>query len=237
MLVSGTDYTVTYSNNVKVGTATVTVTGIGNYTGTVTKTFVIKEDKKPTQQVTVEKVKLLKQKSTYSTSTITLAWDKVSGVTGYEIYRATSKNGKYAKIKTHAKNSFKDTKLKAGKTYYYKVRAYKLVNGMKIYGDYSSVVAMETKTSKPSIKVKAGKKQVKITWNKVSGANGYEIYMSTSKSGKYKKIKSANAKTISFTKKKLTEGKKYYFKVRTYKKINGKKIYSGWSIVKSVKVK
>ena len=96
---------------------------------------------------------------------------------------------------------------------------------------------MATKTAAPSINVTAGKKQAKITWKKVAGSTGYEVYMSTSKNGSYKKIKTATSKSTSYSKTKLTKGKKYFFKVKAYSKINGKKVYSNWSTVKSVKIK
>ena len=83
--------------------------------------------------------------------------------------------------------------------------------------------------------VKAGKKQAKIKWNKISGVTGYEIYMSSSKNGKYSKIKTIkNAKTITYTKTNLKKNKKYYFKVRAYKVINGQKIYGDFSKVQKV---
>lgn len=94
------------------------------------------------------KVKGLKQaKNRYSTS-IKMTWKKVEGVQGYEVYRATSKKGKYKKVTTTKKASYKNNKLKAGKKYFYKVRAYKTVNGIKVYGSFSSVVKMNTKAKK-----------------------------------------------------------------------------------------
>jgi lactocepin len=183
------------------------------------------------------KVTSLKQKASYATNAITLTWNKVSGANGYEVYRATSKNGKYTKVASVTKTSYKDSKLKAGKTYYYKVCAYKSVEGTKLCGDYSAIVVAGTQTAKPSLKVVAGKKKATLTWKKVSGADGYELQMSTSKSGNYKKIKTVNSKTVKYTKSKLTKGKKYFFKMRTYRTVGGKKIYSSWSAVKSVKIK
>ena len=242
-LLDATEYTVEYTDNVNAGTATVTITGKGNYTGTVTRTFSIKAATKPEEKPTepqVEapsKVKSLKQKASYSTKAITLTWNKVAGAEGYEVYRATSKNGKYTKVTSVTKTSYKDSKLKAGKTYYYKICAYKTVDRSKLCGDYSAVVAAGTQTVKPSLKVTAGKKKATLTWKKVSGADGYELQMSTSKNGKFSKIKTANAKTVKYTKSKLTKGKKYYFKMRTYRTVGGKKIYSSWSAAKSVKVK
>ena len=69
-----------------------------------------------------------------------MTWKKVSGANGYEVYRSTSKKGNYKLVKTVTKGkSYKDTKLSKGKTYYYKVRAYRNVNGEKVYGGYSSI--------------------------------------------------------------------------------------------------
>ena len=98
---------------------------------------------------------------------------------------------------------------------------------------------LTTKTTTPKIsKVTAGKKKATVKWSKVTGATGYEIYMSTKKSSGYKKV-GTNTKNnkISYTKTKLKRKKKYYFKVRTYRIVNGKKVYSSYSNVKYVKVK
>ena len=82
---------------------------------------------------------------------------------------------------------------------------------------------------------KSGKKAVKITYKKVSGVSGYQIYMSTKKKSGYKKIATLSYKKSSYTKGKLKKGKKYYFKVRTMKKVSGKYRYSSFSKVRSIK--
>ena len=96
------------------------------------------------------------------------------------------------------------------------------------------------KPKKTSIKkLSKGKKKFTVTWAKVSGVKGYQIQYSSNK--KFKK----NNKSVTVTKqkktkatvKKLKSKKKYYVRVRTYKTVNGKKIYSSWSKVKSVKTK
>lgn len=89
----------------------------------------------------------------------------------------------------------------------------------------------------PTIKSlkKSGKKAVKITYKKVSGVSGYQIYMSTKKKSGYKKIATLSSKKSSYTKGKLKKGKKYYFKVRTMKKVSGKYRYSSFSKVRSIK--
>ena len=100
-----------------------------------------------------------------------------------------------------------------------------------------------TVTSKPKSasikKVKGAKKAILVTWKKVSGVNGYEIQVATNK--KFKKNKKTvnikKQKTTKTTVKKLKAKKKYYVRVRTYKIVNGKKVYSSWSKVKTVKTK
>ena len=77
-----------------------------------------------------------------------VSWKVVPAATSYQIYRSNSKDGKYSKVKTISKGSttsYKNGKLKKSTTYYYKIRAYRKVNGKKVYGSYSSVVSVKTK--------------------------------------------------------------------------------------------
>lgn len=100
-----------------------------------------------------------------------------------------------------------------------------------------------TKTVKPkktSIKkLSKGKKKFTVTWAKVSGVKGYQIQYSSDKKFKKnnKSVTVTKQKSTKATVKKLKSKKKYYVRVRTYKTVNGKKIYSSWSKVKSVKTK
>ena len=68
-----------------------------------------------------------------------LSWKKVKGATGYEVYRKASKNGKFIRVTTVKRKNYKDSGLLTGKTYYYKVRAYRVVNGKKVRGKFSVV--------------------------------------------------------------------------------------------------
>ncbi|MBQ6873752.1 MAG: leucine-rich repeat protein [Clostridia bacterium] len=178
-----------------------------------------------------KKVKVAKK------SEITLTWNSLGDGVKYEVY---IKNGKkWTKLTTTSKTSYtvkKDGKkkyLKADKEYQFRVRA--VVDDIK--GKYSSTLKVETIPSTATLKLKAGKKQLTASWSKVSDISGYEVQYSTSK--KMKSAKTVNAKKSSkkTTIKKLTKGKKYFVRVRTYKTVNGKKIYSDWSTVKNVKVK
>lgn len=137
-LVNGTDYTVSYTNNQNIGVATVTITGKAIFYGTQSLEFKIM----PRQMTAIK----AKKKSDDS---ITLSWKKDNSVSGYQIYRATSLDGKYKKIATITKKStkkYKDTKLANGQCYYYKIRSYKTVNDKKWYGAFSEIKALYTDT-------------------------------------------------------------------------------------------
>ena len=173
---------------------------------------------------------------------VNIKWKKVTGANGYQVYRATSKNGKYKLVKD-IKNtntvSYKDAKLTTGKTYYYKVRAYKVVNNKNTYAAYSAVkkVKVVPATVKIGKIVKRGNAQ-KVSWKKVSGATGYRVYQATSKNGKYKMVKDINkGKTTSYTTQNLKNGKTYFYKVRAYRTVGGKKVYGSYSNVIGKKFK
>ena len=100
------------------------------------------QEKQNTTKVKVAKVKKLKAKN-LSRKKVRLSWKKVKGASGYKVYRATKKNGKYKLVKT-IKNvktvKFIDKKVKKNKTYYYKVSAYKTVAKKVVKGTASSKV-------------------------------------------------------------------------------------------------
>lgn len=227
-LVKNKDYTVSFKNNTSIGTATATIKGKNNYNGTKTITFKIVP-----QTVTKGKV------SSSTSSSIKLSWSKVSSSRGYRIYRSTSKNGTYSKIKDITSNStlsYTDSDLSSNKKYYYKIKSFKTVNGEKYYGYYSSIINGETKLATPKIKLSTPKsKSIKVSWNKISGAKGYEVYRSTSKHGSFSKIKTTN--NLSYTNTKLSKNKTYYYKVKAYKIVNNNKTYSSFSSIKSISSK
>lgn len=224
-LVKNTDYTISFKNNTSIGTATITIKGKGNYTGTKTITFKIVPK-------TVTKHKI----SSTTSSSIKLSWSKVSNADGYRIYRSTSKNGTYTKIKDITKNStlnYTNSNLYSNKKYYYKIKSFKTSKGKKYYSYYSDIIKGETKLSTPTVKLSTPKsKSIKVSWNKIPGAKGYEVYRATSKSGPYSKRTTTS--NLSYTNTKLTKNKNYYYKVKAYKVVNGKKVYSSYSSIKSI---
>ena len=171
-------------------------------------------------------------------NTIRVTWNKVFGANGYRVYRSTSKNGKYTSIGSTAKNSavtFLDKKAVTGTTYYYKVRAYRNVNGKKVYGSYSIAVKGKAVLSAPSLSVGSTSKTAVLEWSRVKAADGYQVYASASKNGKYTRIKTT--KGTGMTEEKLATGKTRYYKVRAYRKVNGKAVYGSFSKVKKVVIK
>lgn len=173
-----------------------------------------------------------------SYNSIKLTWSKSSDADGYEICRATSKSGKYTVIKTTTASSYTNGSLKTGTTYYYKVRAFKNSDNGKVYSSYSSIVSSKPYLTKPSARLTAGKKQITVKWNKISGASGYKIYRSTKKSSGYKCIKTVkSSSTVKYTNKSLKKGRTYYYKVKAYRKTGSSVVYSSYSTVKYMRAK
>ena len=220
------DYIVSISSNRNPGTAKVVIVGKGNYTGSITRTFII----------SMPKVSGVKQVNQYAT-TNRLQWNQLAGISGYEA--AFRKSGeKYGAPIDVKGTSFKHTGRSSGSIYYYRVRGYVLVNGQKVYGSYSDTVKLVTNPSKTSVSAKAGSKKVTLKWKKTAGASGYQVYRATSRSGKYKKVYTAKkSSVVKYVNTKLKSRKSYYYKVRAYKVVDGKTYYGSYSTIKKVTVK
>lgn len=162
---------------------------------------------------------------------------------GYRIYIKGGKFKKFTKVTdvkkgvtSYTLQKAKNKKLSAGTTYEVKITSLKK-SGKKTVTLSSQKLKVVTVTAAPTISsAKRNKKgtSVALKWKKVSGASGYEIQMSTKKASDFEKIANLNAKSKTYTKKSLNKSQTYYFRMRTYKTINGKKFYSGWSKVKKV---
>lgn len=169
-----------------------------------------------------------------------LKWKKVSGAQGYEIYRSTSKDKDFKKIKTISKGStvtYKDKSVKAGKTYYYKIRGYKTSGEEKIKAGFSTVQKVKVLKKTSSLTASATKSQVKLKWKKISGATKYQIYRSTKKNGTYKKIATVKSSVLTYKDKSVKKNKTYYYKVRAVGSGIGGNTYSSYSGVKQMKTK
>lgn len=167
------------------------------------------------------------------TANIKITWKKAANAEKYHVYRSYKKSSGFKKIATVAKTSYVDKKSTAGKTAYYKIVATKGT----VSSSYSQTVSVYKLKAPVKLKAKAKKRNVTISYGKVANAKGYEIFRSTKKKGKYKKVATIKkAKTTKKTFKNMKKGT-YYFKVRAYKTSGKKKIYTGYSKTVSVKVK
>lgn len=189
-LKNGTDYTLSYKNNKNVGTATVTIKGKGNYTGTKKVTFKIVPGKTSLNVKT-------------SGSKITLSWAKAKGASGYVLSYSVN-GGSYKTLKTTTSTSFSTTKLSYTKnTYKFRIRSYKTVNGKKVYGDWSSVIVLDksgntqTETASPSYKPSGNAGTIKYLgfYDITSDSKGKEqclIFQSEQYGGKIEYIATAS---------------------------------------------
>ncbi|MDO4308053.1 MAG: leucine-rich repeat protein [Eubacteriales bacterium] len=221
VLVSGRDYTVKYKNNVDPGTATVTVTGKGNYEGTVSKAF----------KITLAAPKLVSAASA-SYRSVKVTWKKVPGAKSYTIYYKGNTAKSWKKLKSGITGtSYKHTSstsfpLVTGKKYAYTVKA---VNGKTISScDKTGKSAIPSLTAVKLGTVKsAAYNKLKITWSKAAGASGYYVYR---KSGNtWKKVGSTTGTSFTHTgssKFPIKTGTTYTYTVKAYRK-TGKTVATG----------
>ena len=219
-----------------------------------------------------------------------LSWEPLSGVDGYQIYRATAKSGKYAKIATvkgASSATYTDTGRTCGTRYYYKLRAYKKIDGKTVSSKYSTILSAYAKPAKVKVTdayaPDAATTSIAVSFTTVRGATDYEVQLNQIKkngketgfrsytyneegnkrvfktykqllailkkqhpSGYVTKTYMENGKVIEkkmtvadFTKTILATNQAeielvqddsiYEFRVRAYRKVNGRKVYGSWS--------
>ncbi len=223
-LVKDKDFTVTISNNKNIGTASVTIKGIGdNCTGTYKTTF----------KIIPNAPKKLKA-SDISMKKATLSWKKSDEGTTYQLYRSTSPDGKYTLIYSGKATSYKDSSLKNGTHYFYKVRAVKKVDGKKYYSEFSTVLKMNTELKSTDFKLSRNysKRTTKVKVEKTSGVTGYVVYQY--KGSKKAYVKVYEGTKLEYTVKNCKKGTNYKFKIQTYKDTKYGRIYSPMSNMKSI---
>ena len=183
-------------------------------------------------QISIEKPSIT-AKSTNGTTII--RWKKVINASGYKVYRAKKKKGKYELLNTTEALSYSDSSIIGGRNYYYKVATYYKNESTTINGEVSDVVLQVGTLKKVSLRVKNKKKSTaSLSWKKVAGAKKYQIYRATRKKGKYSKI--ATTKKLTYKNTLLSKKKTYYYKVRAYYVKAGKNIYGSYSNAKSIKI-
>ena len=209
-LKNGTDYTVSYSNNTKVGTAKVTITGKGNYTGSVSKTYNIKNNFK---KATISGISNKSYTGKNITQSFTVKYNgkTLKKGTDYTVSYLSNKNIGTATVKVTGKGSYAGTITKTFK-----------INPAK----------------QEIQKLTAKSKAFFVDWAQKGSATGYEIqYATNSKFTSAKKVTITNNKTDKTTISKLSGKKKYYVRVRSYTTVKGTKYYGAWSASKSVTTK
>lgn len=225
-LVQDVDYKVTYSKNNAPGRATVKITGIGNFAGSVFKTFIISPQK-------VNSVSIAKNSAT----TATVSWGKVDKVSGYEIlkYDVNKNSFVHAVYASADSTSYQFTKLQNSALHSYIVKAYKTIDGDKYFGEQSDAVSVFIKPAKAQLtSVTLKNSTLNVEWKKLD-CTGYEIIYTTDRKFKkgLKTVKIKNSNTTKKAIKKLKKGKKYYVKVRAYAVNNGEKLYGSKSTMLS----
>ena len=184
----------------------------------------------PTKPGRVTGLKIAKR----TTNSLSYSWKNVPGVN----YRLIFYKGSNAVSTINVTgNAYTYKNLKSATAYTLQITPYRIVNNKNVYAASADTVRTATSPAKAKLSKakRSGSSKIKLSWKKVTGASGYEIFMKTG-SGKYKKIKTiGKGKTVSFTKTKLSRKKSYSFKMRAYVTVAGKKIYGADSNVKKVK--
>ena len=170
-----------------------------------------------------------------SYNSVKVTWSAVTGAGGYQVWRSTAAGSGYKLAVTVAATSYTNTGLATGTTYYYKIRAYRTVNGVKVYGPYAAVVSAKPVPAAPAgVKaVRASSTSVKVSWNAVMGASGYEVFRASSSAGTYTLVKTTTS--LSWSNTRLVTGKTYYYKVRAYRLVAGVKVYGGYGVISYAK--
>lgn len=215
-LTENTDYKVRYKNNKYPGKASVIITGIEDYTGTIEKTFIIKP-----KAVTGLSAKLTAHDD------VKVSWNKVTGATGYKIYFKRSIKDTYTYAGRTTKTYWNKKNLMDGYKYNFKIVPYMTIDGKRVNAS-SKTVNLYTlkKMSRPSVSRTGAK--LKVKWKSMNGVSGYQISRSSKKNGTYI-VATVGKKDILSKKVTAVKGKKYYIKVRAYKVVDGVKIKGPWS--------
>ncbi len=216
------DYKVTYKNNVNPGTATIEVTGIGGFEGTITDTFTI-----------------VKADNVITASNVTKKYSSKA-----QSFSLNAKQKGNAKL-TYSSNNKSITVNSAGKVtikkgYVGKATITITANANTGYNKATKKVTITVNPATVQVSKLSNVKGKKMTvkWAKNSNITGYQIQYSTNSSFKtgVKTVTVSKNSTTSKTISGLSKGKKYYVRIHTYKTVSGVKYYSNWSTVKSVKI-
>jgi len=208
-LIKGEDYYVSFENNINIGKAKVTVTGINDYEkfDKITKEF----------SIVPPKVTGLKLESR-SANSLTVSWDKSEFANKY--YVQVHRSSGWVKAGTTKNTSFEITDLASASNYRIRVRAYKTIDSNYYYGYYCDEIETATSPAKPTelSATNITPTSLKLNWKKQSNASYYEVYLyntETKKSEFYSEV--TGGKNNYLVVEGLLPNKRYSFKVRAYK--------------------
>lgn len=230
LLKKGTDYKLVYFKNDRAGKAKIKVIRYKNkkYLETKTLFFYVKPRIVHNIKVTPYQTKL------------GITWNKSKGASCYEIQQMDEESGKYKTIDLVKSNSYTNEGLVSGTKVNMRIRAVYDKDG-NIYKSKFRTFSGHTKYPKvKNIKVTSDEKNyAEVSWDaKKDNCEGYEISASLKKDfSKSVKTKTVDGINKTSAKLKLTSGKKYYFKVRSFNKVDSEKVYSSYSDVVSKKIK
>ena len=162
-------------------------------------------------------------------NTLQVEWAIVNGAAGYQVYRSDNQDGEYvllAEIADGMAMSYTDATCECGKIYYYYIKACQKTDTETIYGEASAIVSGKTTPEKVNLRGTTSDKETKVTltWKKVNGAQGYEVYKDNNLVAKIE-----NADTLTWTESGLSKDVEVSYKVRAYCVVNNEVIYGSYS--------
>jgi uncharacterized protein YjdB len=176
----------------------------------------------------------------YTGCRVKLTWEKSVFADSYDIYRSVSENKGYEYIgSSYGELYYYDDTVTAGKRYYYKVKAANSWWEDELYQNpYSTPCTIYVLSTPANASIrKASSASAEITWSKVGGATGYEIYYYNTGEKKYKLLKTVNGNAVtSYKRTGLKSGQTYQYKIRAFRTISGKNYYSLFSKVLKIKM-
>lgn len=172
--------------------------------------------------------------ASYGAKAVRVRWNDVPGAAKYEIYRSTKASSGYTRIKTVADIAGKETYTFTNtgrtnkKTYYYKVKAIGYNTKVTSTSGYKKV---KVNIAAPKLNITSDSHWIEYKFNSVPGANGYQLYYKIGKNGKWRLEDTVGNTGDNWYGYGYAFGKTYYFKIRAYDKVDGKKYYSSYSNV------
>ncbi len=163
------------------------------------------------------------------TDRIRVTWAKTPGASGYRILRADKRSGPYKALAVVKGLSYVDTKAGADICRYYKIRPYYTLKKKKVYGPASDICSAKAYFAPPVVQGLSHPSytSLKLTWRQMHGKAMTEVSCADSPYGVYKILTVTSKGTYTHTG--LTPGQTYHYRLRTYKLVNGKKVYTDYS--------